>query len=243
LMRQNEEAERVVALGAKAERVFVTGNTKFDALVPSRAADDDRLREAMGLASSDVVWLCGSTHEGEEDLLLDCFGRLLTRWPTLKLVLAPRYIDRAARVCALAQSRGHQVALRSAPNANAKVVVLDTIGELARAYRLATLVFVGGSFTSRGGQNILEPAAQGRAVLFGPHMQNFQDSVQLLVGRGGIQVNDGAHLEGVINELLEKPSALERLGAMAEATVRQVSGASRRNVEHIVRLLARVSPR
>src|SRR5439155_25591627 len=110
-----------------------------------------------------------------------------------------------------------------------KVVILDTIGELARAYRLATLVFVGGSFTTRGGQNILEPAAQGRPVLFGPHMENFRDSVQVLVGRGGIQVNDADHLRRVMHELLSRPETLASLGELARGAVHQVSGASDRN--------------
>ena len=119
----------------------------------------------------------------------------------------------------------------------ARVVVLDSIGELARAYRLATLVFVGGSFTTRGGQNILEPAAQGRPVLFGPHMENFRDSVQVLVGRGGIQVNDSDHLQRVVADLLSRPDELESLGALAQGAVRQVSGASARNVDCLVALL------
>jgi 3-deoxy-D-manno-octulosonic-acid transferase len=113
--------------------------------------------------------------------------------------------------------------------------VLDTIGELARAYRLATLVFVGGSFTRRGGQNILEPARQGKPVLFGPHMENFQDSVQVLVGRGAIQVKDGEHLYQVMMELLARPETVVSLGEMARATVLRISGASERNVEHMAR--------
>jgi 3-deoxy-D-manno-octulosonic-acid transferase len=116
-------------------------------------------------------------------------------------------------------------------------MILDTIGELARAYRLATLVFVGGSFTSRGGQNILEPAAQGRPVLFGPRMENFRDSVQVLLGRGGIQVADAEQLQRVVTELLARPEVLDDLGTLALQSVRQVSGASQRNVDLIARLL------
>ncbi len=115
--------------------------------------------------------------------------------------------------------------------------MLDTIGELGAAYALATVVFVGGSFTSRGGQNILEPAAQGKPVLFGPHMENFRDSVQVLVGRGGIQVNDADHLETIMRELLSRPATIDSLGDMARAQVRQVSGASDRNVEFLAQLI------
>jgi 3-deoxy-D-manno-octulosonic-acid transferase len=185
------------------------------------------------------VLIAGSTHEGEEEKLLEVYKRLLKDFPDLRLVIAPRYIDRANRLVALAQEAGLSVGRRSERNeAGGRVVVLDTIGELARAYRLATLVFVGGSFTTRGGQNILEPAAQGKPVLFGPHMENFRDSVQVLVGRGGIQVNDPDHLHRVLAELLSKPETVAQLGELAQAAVRQVSGASRRNVDHMERLLA-----
>jgi 3-deoxy-D-manno-octulosonic-acid transferase len=239
LMREADEAERALSLGAERSRVLVTGNTKFDALVPLvEAPDDPALRQALGISATDRVWIAGSTHEGEEAALLDVYRRLLADFSDLRMVIAPRYIDRAAKVSALAQQAGFTAALRSASSgASAQVIVLDTIGELARAYRLGTLVFVGGSFTTRGGQNILEPAAQGRPVLFGPHMENFRDSVQVLVGRGGIQVKDADHLHRVVHELLSRPDTLTSLGALARSAVRQVSGASARNVEQLSRLL------
>lgn len=240
LMREDDEAERVLGLGAPLERVWVTGNTKFDALAPAaQTGEDVALRAALGLPASARVIIAGSTHEGEEEQLLGVFKLLLRDHPDLRLVIAPRYVDRTARVAALAEQAGLKVGLRSQENrTGGRVVILDTIGELARAYRLATLVFVGGSFTTRGGQNILEPAAQGRPVLFGPHMENFHDSVQVLVGRGGIQVNDADHLYRVISELLARPETIASLGELAQAAVRQVSGASQRNVEHMARLLA-----
>ena len=190
-MRSDEEAERVLALGAAPDRVWVTGNTKFDALVLEGAADrEEALRAEMGLQAGAPVLMAGSTHEGEEELVLGVYRRLLDRYPRLQLVIAPRYVERAGRITALAAEAGLTVRLRTdgAAAGGAQVTVLDTIGELAVAYRLATLVFVGGSFVTRGGQNVLEPAAQGRPVLFGPHMENFKDSVQVLQGRGGLQV-------------------------------------------------------
>jgi 3-deoxy-D-manno-octulosonic-acid transferase len=239
LMREDDEAERVLSLGAERSRVIVTGNTKFDALVPPGDASEDRaLQLALGISPGDRVWIAGSTHDGEEPGLLDVYRRLLADFPDLRMVIAPRYIDRAPKVAALAAGAGLHAALRSAGDPQgAQVVVLDTIGELSRVYRLGTLVFVGGSFTTRGGQNILEPAAQGRPVLFGPHMENFRDSVQVLVGRGGIQVNDPDHLHRVIADLLSRPETLASLGELARHAVRQVSGASARNVEHLSRLL------
>ncbi|MGZ3459651.1 MAG: 3-deoxy-D-manno-octulosonic acid transferase, partial [Archangium sp.] len=174
-----------------------------------------------------------------EEHLLAVYRRLLEAHPDLRLVIAPRYIERAGRVVALAKEAGLGVGLRSKGNEEGgRVVVLDTIGELSRAYRLAALVFVGGSFTKRGGQNILEPAGQGKPVLFGPHMENFRDSVQVLVGRGGIQVKDADQLFRVMSELLAKPETVASLGELARATVRQISGASQRNVEHMARVLS-----
>lgn len=244
LMRAEDEAERVLSLGATPERVQVTGNTKFDALVPSsEAAEDELLRTALGLNGAGRVWIAGSTHEGEEELLLTVYKRLIVEVPDLRLVIAPRYIDRVPRVLSLVEAAGLHGGLRSQGNPQgAPVVVLDSIGELARAYRLATVVFVGGSFTTRGGQNILEPAAQGRPVLFGPHMENFKDSVGVLVGRGGLQVKDPDNLFKVLSELFARPETIESLGLLARQAVRQVSGASDRNVAALARLLEERRP-
>jgi 3-deoxy-D-manno-octulosonic-acid transferase len=242
LMREDEEAERALALGAPLERVWVTGNTKFDSLAQISSegeATDGELRAALRIPVGAPVWMAGSTHEGEEEKLFSVFKKLLVSHPQLKLVVAPRYIERTSRVVALAKEAHLTVSTRSAGSAGpgAQVMVLDTIGELSSAYRLATAVFVGGSFTRRGGQNILEPAAQGKPVLFGPHMENFHDSVQVLVGRGAIQVKDADHLYRLLSDLLSRPQALAELGQLAQATVRQISGASNRNVDHFERLL------
>ncbi len=242
LMRSDEEAERVLALGAAPDRVWVTGNTKFDALLldlePGRA---EALRAEMGLPPGAQVFMAGSTHEGEEEPLLAVYQGLLERRPELHFVIAPRYVERAGRIMALAAEAGLSVRLRSggAKAGTAQVVVLDTIGELPTAYRLATLVFVGGSFVRRGGQNVLEPAGQGRPVLFGPHMENFKDSLQVLVGRGGIQVATPEQLLRVAQELLARPEALADLGELAREAVSQIRGASPRNVDHMLRLLPR----
>jgi 3-deoxy-D-manno-octulosonic-acid transferase len=243
LMRLEEEAERARSLGAPGERVWVTGNTKFDSLAAAPAPEDEALRRGLGLSEGAQVLMAGSTHEGEEEHLLAVYRRLLPAHPELRLVIAPRYIDRAGRIAALAREAGLTVGLRSQGNPEgAQVVVLDTIGELARAYRLATLVFVGGSFTKRGGQNILEPAGQGKPVLFGPHMDNFRDSVQVLEGRGGIQVKDAEDLFAKAAELLSRPDMRVALGDQARATVSQISGASQRNVEHMAKLFEPKSP-
>jgi 3-deoxy-D-manno-octulosonic-acid transferase len=242
LMRSDEEAERALQLGAPPDRVWVTGNTKFDALVLDRPrGDDEALRSALALDPARPVFIAGSIHEGEEELLLDVYRRLLADFPGLQMVVAPRYVERAARIVSIAQGAGLTARLRSAgaTAGPAQVVVVDTIGELAAAYRLATLAFVGGSFIRCGGQNVLEPAGQGKPVLFGPHMESFKDSVQVLVGRGGIQVATPEQLLKVARELLSRPDEIRRLGAMAREAVGAVRGASARNVDHMLRALRR----
>ncbi len=243
LMRSEDDAERALQLGAPPERVHVTGNTKFDALavsVPDQR--DEALAAALGLRG-ERLWICGSTHDGEEGPLLDVFAHLQRELPDLRLVLAPRYVERAGRVLSLARERQLSARLRSSPPATAplpdcSVIILDTIGELVRAYQLATVVFVGGSFGKRGGQNILEPAACGKPVLFGPRMENFQDSVQVLVGRGALQVKDPPALEKLLRELFARPSELRELGEMAREAVSATRGASVRDAKIIADLLA-----
>lgn len=234
LMREDDEAERVLRLGARPERVRVTGNTKFDTLAQEANADTAALAQALGPGP---FFIAGSTHEGEEALLLPVFRRLREAHPTLRFAIAPRYVERAPRILALAQGEGFRAGLRSKGATQADVVVIDTIGELSAAYGLATLVFVGGSFTNRGGQNILEPAAHGKPVLFGPNMENFHDSVQALVGRGGIQVADPDALLRVAGDLLARPEKIDELGERARAVVRSIRGASARNVDEMAKVL------
>jgi 3-deoxy-D-manno-octulosonic-acid transferase len=237
MMRAEEEAERALLLGAPPDRVHVTGNTKFDALAVSvPASEDAALREALALRG-ERLWVCGSTHEGEEAGLLRVFSVLRREHPDLRLLIAPRYIERAQRVLALARSMDLGVRLRSEAGGAEPVIVLDTIGELVRAYQLATVVFVGGSFGRRGGQNILEPAACGKPVLFGPRMENFQDSVQVLVGRGGLQVKDPTALLRLLRDLLARPDELQKLGELAREAVSSVRGASVRDARLIAELI------
>jgi 3-deoxy-D-manno-octulosonic-acid transferase len=242
LMRSDEEAARALALGAAPDRVWVTGNTKFDALVlDAQPGREEALRGEMGLDPARPVFMAGSTHEGEEELILRVYARLLERHAGLQLVVAPRYVERCGKIMALAAEAGLGVRLRSggAGAGHAPVTLLDTIGELAVAYRLATLVFVGGSFVTRGGQNVLEPAAQGVPVLFGPHMENFKDSVQVLQGRGGLQVATPEQLFKVADELLSRPDQLAELGGLARRSVSAIRGASARNVDHLIAMLPR----
>lgn len=238
LMRDEREGDNARRLGAPEQALHVTGNTKFDNVsteVPALKVGE--LRAAAALPEDAPVWVAGSTHEGEEELLLQVFLRLRRSFPALRMIIAPRYVERAERIAAMAAKTGLSTRLRSKPGDAVDVLVLDTIGELAACYTLASLVFVGGSFVRRGGQNILEPAACGKPVLFGPYMQNFADSVQALLGRGGIQVANAEQLERVLADLLQRDEHRRELGDMAREQVLAVRGAAGRNAELIARLL------
>lgn len=244
MMREDVEADRARQLGALKERVVVTGNTKFDNVSnPPRAEVVAAVAAALG-SSEGPVFVAGSTHEGEERAVVRAFLGMREAVPDLRMVIAPRYTERGARVLAIVEAEGLVGALRSdiaagrRPPGGMDVLVLDTIGELTATYQQAALVFVGGSFVTRGGQNILEPAGLGRPVLFGPYMMNFRDSVEVLLGRGGIQVQTPEQLEQLGRELLTRPEELTRLGEMAQAAVHKVSGASARNAEALLTLLA-----
>ncbi|MBI5508874.1 MAG: 3-deoxy-D-manno-octulosonic acid transferase [Deltaproteobacteria bacterium] len=237
LMKDDAEAETARRLGATDQQLHVTGNTKFDSLTcEPPAAKVAELERVAAFPKSALVWVAGSTHEGEEEILLDTFATVRGRYPQLRLIVAPRYVERAEKILSLASRRGLTARLRSQGGPAPEVFVLDTIGELVACYALAHVVFVGGSFVTRGGQNILEPAAAGKPVLFGPHMQNFADSVQVLLGRGGIQVVSPEQLHKVMIDLLSRPQRLQELGELAATQVRTVRGAAGRNADLILGL-------
>jgi 3-deoxy-D-manno-octulosonic-acid transferase len=138
----------------------------------------------------------------------------------------------------MCQERSLRVSKRTSPSlGTVDVLVLDTVGELRSCYALATVVFVGGSFVPRGGQNILEPAACGKPVVFGPFMHNFQDAVQLLLGHGGVQVASAENLQHVLEDMLKKPQEAASLGHLARTQVRTLSGAAARNAQHIANII------
>ncbi len=240
-MRDQAEAEHALAIGADPERVRVTGNTKFDSMVACRSDPGElhELARALGISGDCPVWVAGSTHEGEEGVLLDVFVQLRERFGDLRMVIAPRYVERAGRVAALADERGLSYGLRTSGVADEPVAILDTVGELAQVYRLASVVFVGGSFVKRGGQNIIEPAACGKPVMFGPYMENFRDSVRALRGRGGIQVSDPDRLRRTLADLVANPGEAAKLGGLALEAVQSIQGASLKNARAVVELLRR----
>jgi 3-deoxy-D-manno-octulosonic-acid transferase len=218
-MQTDEDARRIIALGAPPSRVVVTGNLKSD-LLPEAAGDDPAgWRARLHLGAGARLWIAGSTHRGEETVVLDAFLRARTRCPELALLLAPRHPERAGEVEALIRERGLLAARRSrlpADGAPGAVIILDTVGELAALYALAEIVFVGGSLVPIGGHNVLEPAMRGKPVLVGPHMSNFREGAELLQrSGGGLVVKDAPELERELARLLEDRDLARRMGDAA----------------------------
>jgi 3-deoxy-D-manno-octulosonic-acid transferase len=220
------DAARLVALGVPAERVAVTGNIKFDITLP------DRLPQlAMALRVSfgrRPVWIAGSTHEGEERMLLEAHAALRRRYPDLLLVLVPRHPERFAAVAALATRQGFRLARRSVLDdpAGAAVYLGDTMGELQLLYAAADIAFVGGSLVPTGGHNLLEPAALGRPVLCGPYLFNFTAIAELLIEAGAAtQVATSGELAAAVITLLEDPARRQAIGDAGQRVVAANRGA------------------
>lgn len=225
-----EDASRYTLLGAVAERLQVTGNIKFDMQVPPAVHHDgEALRAAWG---NRPVWIAGSTHEGEEELVLQAHRAVLATHPQALLVLAPRHPQRFATVAGLLVTHGFTHVTRSSGQsvtAATQVLLLDTLGELLRFYMASDAAFVGGSLVPVGGHNLLEPAALARPVLTGPHTFNAPDVAALLAQQGGLRhVYSAAELGETVNDLLDSPDLRAQLGDAGQRVVQQNAGALQR---------------
>ncbi len=231
------DAARFRALGAP--RVEVLGNLKFDLAVPAGlAARGAELRAALGWTERPVL-IAASTHAGEDERVLDAFARLRVRLPEVGLILVPRHPERFDAVAALLASRGLAAARRSRGAATAAEVYLgDTLGELLLLFAAADVAFVGGSLVPTGGHNVLEPAALGLPVLFGPHMFNFAEAERLLCAAGAARrVADAAELSEAAAAWLEHPTARRAAGERGRAVVEAERGALERLLARIEELL------
>jgi 3-deoxy-D-manno-octulosonic-acid transferase len=246
--QSDRSADRLRAMGAPADRLVVTGSLKFDALDWSLPDSGDHpvLYLLRGAASRPVL-LAASTLRGEDALVLDAFMRLRTAHPDALLILVPRHPERFDEVFALARQRDVRVVRRSALVADAPlaadVVVLDSMGELAAVFGLATVVFVGGSLVDAGGHNILEPALFAKPIVVGPSMSNFAEIAALFRDADAlVQVPDGDGLTMAVLDLFATPARRDQLGARARALLEQHRGAGRRTLEAIAQVLPPTPP-
>jgi 3-deoxy-D-manno-octulosonic-acid transferase len=245
-MQSDESARRVVDIGADRDRVTVTGSLKFDSLeIPGSSPGDrgsNRVLRYFRISPDRPVLIAASTLKGEEDAILEAFQRIRATMTNALLIIAPRKPQRFEDVERLARRAGWNVARRTELRVDAEprhdVVILDTIGELAQLYQVATAVFVGGSLVDSGGHNILEPAVFGKPIVFGPYMHNFAEIARTFLDNdAAIQVRSGRELDSVLLELLGDPVRRARLGAAARALVEANRGARMKTLSAIAQLL------
>lgn len=242
---QNEEyASRFIELGARPDTVQVTGSVKFDGAETDRQnAATRRLAGLAGLMSGDQVFLAGSTQRGEEAAAISAFRKLHARHSSLRLILVPRHPERFQEVADLLRDSGLQWVRRSElPGSRVPasgVLLVDRVGELGAWWGTAAVAFVGGSFGSRGGQNMIEPAAYGAAVCFGPNTHNFRAVVEAMLCReAAVVVRNTDELTGFVERCLEDPAYGELLGGRAQDLVVENLGATLKTIELLGRLSA-----
>ena len=240
LMQSSPHADRARQIGAPPGRIRALGNLKYDALGEAPApAELGRL--LAGGENGRPLWVAGSTVAGEEPMVLEAFREVRARVPAARLLIAPRHPERFAEVAALVEAAGHRVERRSTLGPagwEGDVLVLDTLGELARVYALATVVFVGGSLMPAGGHNILEAAVAGKPVVVGPHMENFQEIADEFQAEGAVSVVLSAdELGREVAGLLADPARRAALGGAARAIVDRNRGALARTVDALAELL------
>lgn len=257
---QNETyAARLVELGADRGRMTVTGSIKFDGAETDRDnARTSKLRRLFGLTPGERVFIAGSTQAPEEDAAINAWLAVRQRHPDLRLILVPRHQERFDEVARLVEERfrlplarrsrmslpdsskaalagfdrSEPLAGRPLDNAGRPVLLLDTLGELSACWGLADVAFVGGSFTQRGGQNMIEPAGYGAVVLLGPNTWNFKDVVELLLGQeAAFVVRDPSELTQRLDRVLSDPTEAQEVGRRAAALVAKQRGATARTLD------------
>ena len=243
-MQSEESARRLIDLGADPSRVTVTGSLKFDSLEMPASTPHvrPRLLRFFRMSPSRPVIVAGSTFRGEEAAVLGALSRVKKTMPTAVAILAPRQperfpeAERLARDAGFATTRRSELPIDAEPRAD--VIVLDSIGELAQLYQLATVVFVGGSLVDHGGHNILEPAVVGKPIVFGPYMQNFKEIAESFIANGAaVCVHSERELDDELLALLTDPVRRAGMGAAARALVEANRGAKEKTLAAIAALV------
>ncbi len=240
LAQTDEDKRRLIEIGAAESKVAVAGNLKFDVAPPPSPKILASLRESFSVSGAGPILVCGSTLESEEGSLLSAFRNILVNHPKAVMMLAPRHPERFSEVADLVQSLGFPMWRRSLWSGDALaggVFLVDSIGELAALYSLATVAFVGGSLGPRGGHNILEPALYGVAIVTGNHYENFRDVVNFFARRNAVRIVGVAELPLVLMELIGNDNERATLGRNALAALESQRGATDRTVAALLQLI------
>jgi len=240
LTQTEEDRQRLIAIGAAESKIAVAGNLKFDVLPPPSPAIVKSLRDSLSLAAAGPILVCGSTLEGEEGFLLSSFRNVLANHPKAVMILAPRHPERFLEVAGLVEKLGFPLSRRSLWSGeplSGSIFSIDTIGELAALYSLATVAFVGGSLVPRGGHNILEPALHGVPIVTGSHYENFRDVVSFFASRNAVRIVGVAELPLVFMELIGNEHERESLGRNALAALESQRGAAIRTMAALTQLM------
>jgi 3-deoxy-D-manno-octulosonic-acid transferase len=241
LAQSEEDARRLVQMGAPAERVQASGNLKFEVKPPLRPPIA-AVFSAIKREENGPLLVAGSTLDGEEAMLVEMFRQVLPRYPKAVMVLAPRHPERFDVVAALLELSGLRYQRRSQWKAGrptaGDVFLLDSIGELASLYEFAEVAFVGGSLVPRGGHNVLEAAQFGTPILVGPYTENFRDIVDVFRDADALRVVTPQSLTATVLQLLEDPDERAALGRRAFEVLRSQRGATERTVSALLELLA-----
>ena len=242
LAQSGEDSWRLVKIGAEPERVRVAGNLKFDAKASTASAGTELVRAALERGRARPVIVCGSTLDGEEAILRRAFEAVYSHYPAAVMVLAPRHPERFEEVCRQMEASGLRWWRRSQLNSSDAVqgglLVLDTLGELASVYGLASLALVGGSLVPRGGHNILEPAQHGVPILVGPHTENFRDIISIFTRAEALRVVTPENVADAMIEFVADDAARAALGRRGAEVFRAQAGATARTVAALESLLA-----
>ena len=243
-MIMEEDACRIQAMGADSKRIQIHGNAKYDMLENTAdPAMETQTREVLSLTDNQRVFVAGSTREEEEEMVLDAYEKILREFPDTILIIAPRHIKRTPLIGDLIESRGFKYQLRTDLDKEKtvrteRVVIINTFGELFKVFSVGTIVFCGASLVPLGGQNPLEPAIWGKAVLYGPSMEDFPDAKALLEAAGaGVTVSGPDMLAEKAIWFLRNPEELKKCGERARQAVLKNQGAAEKQAKVIARLL------
>ncbi len=233
-MQSKRDVERILALGVLDSKLKQVGNMKFD----DHPFTSQIMPEDYGFQSGQVIWVAGSTHPGEEEIILRVFKKLKEEFPLLRLILVPRHIERSLSVKDLVVAEGYPAILFSAKGkesfSSESIMIMDQVGHLKFLYHFASIVFVGKSLTAQGGQNVIEPAFLGKPIVVGPNMQNFKDVMAaFLEAQAIIQVHNEGELLQEMQRLQRNPESAQLMGQRALGVIAHHQGATLRTLKLI----------